>query len=269
VIFATPSSRHTDPVLDDDTRELLQAVADMAGSIGDKVPVERFYHEREIGLLFDRCRGMFGALRVLLANGFVQEAAVLARPLFVDSVALAELAAADEPRRTSLVVGRQLHATADIEGIFMEMQARGDEVAKNLEHVAERRRKVEQYAQRHSASTRHWDPEGQIKTLAEKHGRGDEYPSFRLSHHFVHGSAAITESRFSVDDNDVARIGAPHLGVDIWERPTALFRAYSLLLACRATCSIFPYEEPQQLEELLRRIESIIRKTDESEQLAK
>jgi hypothetical protein len=244
-------------VFDDETLELLQAVSDMAGTIGDETPVERFYHEHEVGLLFDRCRGMFDAVRVLLDKGFIQEAAVLCRPLFVDSLALAEIAGADETRRISLIAGRQLHAIADIEGIFLEMQARGDDVTKNLEHTAERRRRVEGYARRHEASTRRWDPEGQVKTLADRHGRGNQYAEYRLTSHFVHGSAAITEHRSSVDDEDVMRIGGPHLDVDAWERPTALLAAYSLLQACRATCSILGYDEPETLLALLTRIESI------------
>ena len=232
----------------------------MAGAIGDEAPVERLYHQHEVGTLFDRCRGMLGAVLVLLDKGFVQEAAMCCRPLFVDTLALAEIAAADDKRRISLVVGRQLDAIADVEGIFREMQARGDKkVVKNLEHMAERRRRVEEYARRHDASTRHWDPEDQVKTLADKHGRGDEYVSYRMTHHFVHGSAAITEHRSSLDDENVARIGGPHLDVEIWERPTAVFAAHCLALACRATCSTFGYDEPQELEDLLRRIESMMR----------
>jgi len=164
----------------------------------------------------------------------------------------------------SLVVGRQLHAIADIEGIFREDQARGDqEVVRNLEHMAERRRKVEEYARRHDASTKHWNPEVQVKALADKHGRGGEYTSYRMTSHFVHGSAAITDHRSSVDEEDVARIGGPHLDVDVWDRPTALFAAYSLALASRAICSIFGYDEPDQLGAMLERIEAIQR-TDES-----
>jgi hypothetical protein len=80
----------------------------------------------------------------------------------------------------------------------------------------------------------------------------------------VHGSAAITEHRSS-DDDDVARIGGPHLDVEIWERPTALFAAYSLALACRATRSSSGYDEPKMFEDLLRRIESIYGETDGAE----
>jgi hypothetical protein len=36
----------------------------MAGAIGDEAPVERFYHQHEVGTLFDRCRGMFAAVLV-------------------------------------------------------------------------------------------------------------------------------------------------------------------------------------------------------------
>ena len=38
----------------------------MAGEIGDDSPVERCYHEHEVGTLFDRCRGMFDAVLVLI-----------------------------------------------------------------------------------------------------------------------------------------------------------------------------------------------------------
>jgi hypothetical protein len=126
-------------VLDEEARELLQEVADMAGTIGDEAPVERFYHEHEVGTLFDRCRGMFDAVLVLLDNGFVQEAAMLCRPLFVDSLALAEIAAADEKRRISLVVGRQLNAIADIDGIFVRCKraaTRSPRTSNTLPHAA-------------------------------------------------------------------------------------------------------------------------------------
>ncbi len=237
---------------------MLQEVADMAGAIGDEAPVERFYHQHEVGTLFDRCREMLAAVLLLLDNGFVQEAAVFCRPMLVDSLALAEIAAVDDKRRISLVAGRQLDAIADIEGIFREMQARGDdEASKNLESLAERRRRVEEYARRHDADAKHWAPEDHVKTLSDKHGRGDAYIDYRMTHHFVHGSAAITEHRSSLDDKDVARIGGPHVDVEIWERPTAFFAAQSLCLACRATCSIFGYDEPKQTGHLLRRIESL------------
>jgi hypothetical protein len=86
-------------MLDDDTRKLLHEVGDAAGAIGDDAPVERFYHEHEIGTLFDRCRGMFGALVLLVDHGFVQEAAVLCRPMFLDSLALGGPTGPDLRRR--------------------------------------------------------------------------------------------------------------------------------------------------------------------------
>jgi hypothetical protein len=246
-------------VLDEKTRKLLQEVADAASEIGDEGPVERCYHEHEIGTLLDRCRGMFAALLLLLDNGFVQEAAVFCRPTFVDSLALAEIAVADETRRISLVVGRQLDAIADIEGIFREMQARGDEeVMGNLEHGAQRRWRVEEYARRHDAGTKRWRPEDHAKTLADKHGRGADYASYRMTHHFVHGSAAITQDRSSLDDENVARVGGHYLDVEVWEQPTALFGAYSLAFACRAACSTFGYQEPSELKDLLERLELLM-----------
>jgi hypothetical protein len=55
--------------------------------------------------LFDRCRSLLGAIRLLLAHGFVHEAVMLGRSLFTDSLMLAEYASADERRRVELVIG--------------------------------------------------------------------------------------------------------------------------------------------------------------------
>jgi hypothetical protein len=245
-------------MLERDVRNLLSEVAGLAESIGDPEAIERTTTQYEIATLFDRCRGMFGAAVLLLDNGFVHEAAIFCRPLFTDSLVLAETATANETRRIELVVGRRLAALADIEGIFRELQARGDdEVAPNIEYVAEQRRKAEEYARRHGAGTKHWDPSDDVKGLAERHDRGIEYAGYRMTSHFVHGSPAITQERGSLGDDDVVRVGGPAIKVDVWETASALFAAYSLALACRATCKVLGYPEPDRLNAAIKRIEEI------------
>jgi hypothetical protein len=241
-------------MLDEDVHALLGEVGAIAGAIGDDTPASRWSHEHDVGTLFDRCRGMHGAVVLLLDNGFVHEAAALGRPLFVDSLALVEIAAADDTRRIEMLVGRQLAAIADVEGMFLDMQARGEEVAGNIEHMRERRAKVEAYARRHSVGTKHWEADKDIKKLAERHGRGDEYAGYRMTHHFVHGSAAVTEDRSWFDEEDVAHIGGPTTNLEVWEAPAAMLAAYSLALACRATCEILGYKEPDGLDDLIARI---------------
>ena len=92
----------------------LTAVNELVTATGEPSEMPGYY--LEIIAIYDRCRGMFGGLRTLLSADFSHEAAVLAGPLFVDSLTLAELAAADEARRAQLVVGLQLQGVRDAEG---------------------------------------------------------------------------------------------------------------------------------------------------------
>ena len=55
------------------------------------------------------------------------------------------------------------------------------------------------------------------------------------------------------------RVGGPNLDVESWERPTALFGAYSLAFACRAACLNFNYDEPKELEDLFGRLQLLMR----------
>ena len=159
--------------------------------------MERPVHEREVLALFDRCRSMFGAVRLLAKEeelDFGQEAAVLTRSLATESLMLMELAAADETRRVELVVGWELVTLDDMEGLWHEYQARGQDSAAVLDATAARKRQVEACARERGAGTRRWRVDE--KALAGRHGR-DDYLSFRVLHHFVHGSTYATALRYS------------------------------------------------------------------------
>lgn len=52
-------------MLDDDTKRLVDEVAEVAGNVGGGEIMERPVHERESMALFDRRRSTFGAVRLL------------------------------------------------------------------------------------------------------------------------------------------------------------------------------------------------------------
>jgi hypothetical protein len=89
-------------VLDAEIGGVLKRVRRLLGSIGGGEIRELLTHYVGIIALFDRSRNLFAAIHVLLREGFPHEAMILARPLLTDSLALQELAAADEERRRSL-----------------------------------------------------------------------------------------------------------------------------------------------------------------------
>jgi hypothetical protein len=65
-------------------RNLLNEVGELAGRVGYEFDAST--HEAAIVTLFDRERSTFGAVGVLLDNEFADEAVMLGRPLFTESL---------------------------------------------------------------------------------------------------------------------------------------------------------------------------------------
>jgi hypothetical protein len=236
------------------TKQLLASVSTLAAGVGGGEAVERPRHHLEIAATYDRCRSLFGAVCLLLASGFVHEAVILVRPLFTDSLMLAEMAALEEPRRLKLIVAWWLDSLAELEGTFREARSRGDDVTTELAHIQQRRGDLHEYARERGIRTRKWRPDRHAKALASKHGRGGEYVDLLITHHFVHGSTLAGEQRYSRDEDDAVAVGGPAADLETWAPGTAHFAATSMLHATRAVCEIFRWPEPPELERLLQHV---------------
>jgi hypothetical protein len=180
---------------------------------------------------------------------------MLGRPLFTDSLMLAEYASANERRRVELVMGWSMASLAAVEGIFLDARRlRGKDVAAALTGLTERRREYEDYARRHGARSRAWRPDDHAKELALKHGREDEYGAFLVTQQFVHGATSAISARYSKVTEDTVAVGGPAVDLETWGRSAALFAANSMLHAARAGCAIFGWREPPQIDELFEKI---------------
>jgi hypothetical protein len=241
-------------MLEQSLRDLLNEVGKVSRGVGREF--EAAPHEVAIVSLFDRGRSTFGAVRVLLEHDFAHEAVVLGRSLFTESLMLAELARVDEPRRVDLVMSWWLDGLASLEGIVGEGISHDDDGDNHLAAIATRRAELQSYrADRGSGRARRFPEE---KDLAHTHGRAREYLDFRLTHHFVHGSAMASEQRVAKLADGLLVIGGPGADVETWASPAGLFAATSLLHASRAVCRIFGWEEPPELADLLRRCDEAV-----------
>jgi hypothetical protein len=234
--------------------KLMHDVADLVDRIGTE-RAERVWHELEILGLFDRCRSLHRAVLLLLEHGFVHEAVMLNRPLFTDSLALAELAAADDKRRGSLVVGWALGSWRQLRGYFLDRGSRGHDVAAEVEALAKREGEVKKYARDHGYNTKHWQPDDDAKRLADAHGRGSEYGAMLVAGMFVHGLATVTSERYWRTDEGVYVVGGQSPAAKPYERDAGLFASHSMLLAARAVCRLFGWAEPTELTKLLAELE--------------
>lgn len=239
-------------MFDNETKQLVSDVVALAAQPATGEVSEQPRHTLEMVALFDRCRGLFGAVRLLAQHGFGQEALILTRPMFTESLMLLEVASADQTRRVDLVVGYALATLADFEGILLEARTRGDDVTDELAAVAKRRTSLEGYARRHDARTRRWRIDE--KALADKHVGGEGYLDFRMSHHFVHGSTFAAEQRYSTLEGVVV-VGNPPS--QDWARGAVLSASQSMVFAVRGICGILGWPEPPSVPDLLARIHQL------------
>jgi hypothetical protein len=242
------------PTVDQRVLELMDKVDRLVGSMGGKFQGEP--HELEIAALFNRCRSLHSAVHLLLAQGFTHEAVILSRPLFIDSLALAEFAAVDEKQRGSLAVGWMLKSLEHLEGYWHDQQSRGDDRTYELAHMERQRREIQEYASSRGYGTKHWQADDHAKRLADKHGRGSEYAGLLVSHMFVHGARTVTSEHYSWTDEG-AVVGEPQSSKP-WERDAGLFASHSMLRGARDACLMFGWTEPPELHELLESLASLV-----------
>ena len=241
--------------LDSGTADLMVAVRKAAAALGDPDPVERPRHSLEMLGLVDRCKSLFAATHLLLERGFVHEAVILDRPLFTDSLFLAEYASVDEQRRVELVIGWSKASIASLESLFRDGAADAQTLAARRTQSAARHKELEEYARRHNARSKRWQPDEHAKDLAIKHGREDGFRTLVVVQQFVHGATSATAGRYSKVAEDTVEVGGPAVDLDSWAEAAGLFAADSMLHATRAACRIFDWQEPLELDDLFQQVE--------------
>jgi hypothetical protein len=246
--------------------DLMTKTGELVAALGGGEFSKQPRHHLEILALFDRCRSMLGAIHLLLLNNFVHEAVLLGRPLFTDSLAMTELASVDERKRGSLALGLEMASLAQLEGIFSDIETRGEDMSRGFDFIKTRRAQVEGYAHRHGFDTGQWMPDDHAKRLAERHGRAPEYGAFRITQHFVHGTTIALSQRYSVVGEQTVEVGGPAAEFEAWANDAGLFATSSTLDAARAACKIFGWDEPAEIEALLVECENLAKELKEAAQ---
>jgi hypothetical protein len=254
-IVCRPSAPVASPsVFDHATNQLVDEVVALAAQPGTGEVSGQPRHTLEMVALFDRCRGLFGAVRFLAQHGFGQEALILTRPMFTEALMLLEVASADETRRVELAIGYALATGASLEGIWREAQVRGHDVSEQMAAAAKERESLERYARERNARTRQWRVNE--KELADKHVGGEGYLDFRMAHHFVHGSTFAAAQRYT-PHGDVVRVGGPAASQEDWARVAVLSASQSMVFAVRGICGILGWPEPRAVPDLLTRLDQL------------
>jgi hypothetical protein len=229
-------------------KELLQEIRDRTPKQAVEVQTA---HALILGMFWRAVR-LYQGILLLLEAHLPEEAAILARSLFEESLRLCQLAS-DERNRNTLIlcwanasIGEKIGLIKTAESLSLESDVRPVLVA-----LEDERSKLQGYAQRHGVTR--LIPFLSTKDAALRFGRRDDYWTYQWSHESVHGSdAAWLFARHKVSTDTVAlfdKTDDPRLLVIV-----AVFAAISLAEAAHSASTIFGWQSSVAVKSLLEKI---------------
>lgn len=199
---------------------------------------------------FWRARGLFVGCHRLALEDLSDEAAVLSRSLFTESLHLTKLAASDLGTRRRLILGWVEKSAVYDQRLVKEGEALGlgsaSQIASVKKTMAREAKARQQYRDTHGlGKDRSF---GDEQTLVKEQDRSRNFWEFLHSHQLVHGSESAVKRKI-LGGTLQMRCSSETLVESV-----AGFAAKSMLLSDRAACQIFGWPEPAELQELLSHV---------------
>jgi hypothetical protein len=206
---------------------------------------------------FNRAWGLFQSMKTLLAYRFGEEAAALGRPLMEESLRLMELASTDNLGRAALALAwlkdTLMRRLKLIQEARLSGKATQEDEEKGKANVETRLSEIAAYQDRLGIERLrqfpHW------KTLADAHGRRDEYWDYLLMQQMVHGGELSHALRMTKEAD--SSLGFHDRTTDTSTIAAVSWTAaQSMLYAHIATCKILGWPESSNGEQLLAQIQA-------------
>jgi hypothetical protein len=207
--------------------------------------------------IYLRAVGLFRAAQLLIEHDKPEEALIIGRSLFTESLRLERLAKArreeGENGVAAFVLKWRLDGIQEIENLnaYAVRSGQADEDDSVRERFARERQQIERYRVRTGVGPLR--PFGDEEQLARELGRADDIVPYRMAHQHAHGLGHAYVFRLSLREDGLVQIrdSAPaEVGMGTLVAATL---SRSLLLAHRAAVELFDWPEPPELDGLLRR----------------
>ena len=206
-----------------------------------------------VARVIDRAANLFEGVYLLLEDGQSENAFVLARPLFEESVWLLEVSDSDESTRLAYALGWWHEGAKKKLELYQQTLMYDPRAATETPRLTETEMQRIQGLAREYGATILKPPK--TKPLAEKHGLMVDFTKYLLAHQFVHGSLVAAQVRTSVhernDNETLVTIGAA--SPVIWCED-ALFSCRYVLRATKAACNILGKAPNSQISVLESRL---------------
>lgn len=196
-----------------------------------------------VAAMYRRTQRLYRATVLLIEHDLLEEAFIVARPLFTESLWLGELARAGS-RRANLILGWLRASTTELEGMLLEGErASMTDPSGRLDAMRERQRLLERLA-REGGVKGDWLRFPDEQLMATRQDRTVELLALRLAHQLAHGQEAShwfsTPTERMVLD---AHVGA--------------FAVRSALLGYLSAAAIFGWCDQDAVLDLLARVDEV------------
>jgi hypothetical protein len=239
------------------SKELMRRVREIVlghheGEVMEMTPVDAY-----VLMMYSRIRSLLQGVCVLLNDRLPEEAIILGREMFTDSLNLMEIASREADRASLLgLISGDCNEWEKLDCQALSLGERDERDVSVLEHVAKRRKEIEGYRQRHGIGP--LKTLRQQKQLAKDHGRLGEYLDFVFAHRMVHRPGIAQAGRTLKRDTEVLAMHLRNPDPDSLA-PASAFVMTSALHAHKAVASIFAWTEtlPEQIDRLLEEIREL------------
>jgi hypothetical protein len=207
--------------------------------------------------MYARSRSLLHGVSVLLDAGMPEEAMILARELFSDSLILKAIAGAGEARG-ALLLGMRNDGLTDLQNLERQALNLGLRSEQHFNEVgdmiAAERAKVERYRVRNGIAGYGKLPDE--KQLAKSQGRVGEYLDYQFAHRMVHRADFAQAMRTTRGDDDIVRVFLQTPDPEFAPNVAAVAMT-AALHAHLGAAAVFGWAETSvaEIDELLRQID--------------
>jgi hypothetical protein len=243
----------------EDVREVLERIEEMLLS---SVPVEEISVTPADAIalgMYWRCMSLFRSIALLLNNNQAEEALMLWRSLFTDSLRMRELAAAEKKDRIAFELGHYAHSLEQTKRRFRQAKRLGvtDDFSRELAHIENQKRGMENYRKRFGIEKlKRFSSE---ENLMNKLNLEVDLWTFLYSHGFVHGEDIAQSHRRRKTQAGVlaffSHTADPNFLVGV-----GLAAAQAILDTHEAAGEMFSWQISPEVQELTENLEELKRR---------
>jgi hypothetical protein len=243
----------------EDVREVLERIEERMDAAFPTEGISVTRADRIALDIYTRCMSLFRSIALLLNNNQAEEALMLWRSLFTDSLRMRELAAAEKKDRIAIELGHYAYSLEQTKQRLQQAKRLGvtDDITSELANIEDQKRAMENYRKRFGIEKlKRFSSE---ENLINKLNLEVDLWTFRYSHGFVHGEDIAQSHRRRKMQGGVLAFFS-HTADPDFLVGVGLAAAQAILDTHEAAGKMFSWQISPEVQELIENVEELKRR---------